>query len=356
MTTQQQTQSRWPFEIFNSSGELIADLSSIAINRRVKLVRNRAGGASFDMDVNAFQQYCDRLGLNPTDLLSLYRNDLKIRKNNSYVYGGPLVFYQTISSKNIIKVHSVGYLDLLKSRYTTEPLEYTSDDAADIALALITHTQSQTNGNFGFSQGSIDASVDRDRTYSKYKNIYDAIVQLSEVINGFDFSVDHNKVFDVYYPAQGIENNAIEFRYPGNIRYFTLENDAVNLANRIIARGSGYGDSQIVSTNNDVPYQAAYKVFEKIYDFPDITIQGTLDQYSDGYNDIYKNPISTLSVTLDGNLLPTFGSYQLGDRVPVTIQLAEVVNIKKVLYKIDAMDIEIDDSDNELITLSLTAF
>lgn len=354
MTTLSTT--KWGFEIYNSSGLLIADLAGLAQDRKFSIVRNREGSATFSLDETSFSAYCSALKINPTDVLSVFRNDLKIHVNGVYLYGGPLTFWQ-VSEGGKIEVRSMGYFGLLKYRYLPDTLSYTNTDAGQIAKGLVVNIQTSMHGSsFGFTEGTIQTSVNRDRNYPIYKNEYDAMVQLSEVINGFDFEITHEKVLNVYYPMQGVDNNDIELSYPGNINSFTYSRDGIQLANRHIVRGSGYGSDQKVYIHDDAPYQSAYKELDSILDFPDVERSTTLQEYAEGYTEIYKNPIDSIEVKINGNKDPIIGTYGIGDRIPVSIKKGNLINFTKQKYTIDAIETSIDDGDNATISLSLSRF
>ena len=86
---------------------------------------------------------------------------------------------------------------MFNNRYTDAVVEYASTDAGEIAWDLIDNSQNQTNGDLGITKGIIETTQNRDRTYYN-QNIMEAIVNLSNVIGGFDFEFTHNKVFNVY--------------------------------------------------------------------------------------------------------------------------------------------------------------
>lgn len=354
MTTLSTT--KWGFEIYNSSGLLIADLAGLAQDRKFILVRNREGSATFSLDEVPFTAYCSALSMNPSDVLSVFRNDLKIHINGVYLYGGPLTHWQ-INEAGKIEVRSMGYFGLLKYRYLPDSLSYTNTDAGQIAKGLVVNIQtSMHDSSFGFTEGTIQTSVNRDRNYPIYKNEYEAMVQLSEVINGFDFEITHEKKLNVYYPMQGVDNTDIELSYPGNINSFSYSTDGTQLANRHIVRGSGYGNDQKVWIHDDAPYQAAYRELDSILDYPDVSKSTTLEEYAEGYTEIYKEPLNLLEVTINGNKDPIIGTYGIGDRIPISIRKGNTINFTKQKYRIDAIETSIDDGDNSQIKLILSRF
>ncbi len=73
----------------------------------------------------------------------------------------------------------------LESRFRASAVTYTAEDQGDIAWALI--ADENARGETGLVEGTITATVDRDRTYELGKQILEALIQLGEVENGVAF-------------------------------------------------------------------------------------------------------------------------------------------------------------------------
>ena len=176
-------------------------------------------------------------------------------------------------------------------------------------------SQTQAVGDLGITRGSIQTSKLRDRNYS-YKNIGDAIIQLSEVVDGFDFEITHDKKFNVYYPKIGTRRNDITLTYPGGIRELSFERDASELTNRVIAVGSGSGvDAQrvlAVDTNS----QLRFGVRERILQLSDVSVSETLQQHADAEIISSRGFLDAPSLMLNTVELP-YGNYHIGDEIQV---------------------------------------
>lgn len=348
--------SRYSVEIYTSSGTLVADLTGRASMRKMSVARNRAGSCSFKADLFSLEALARQMNLTVFDLIGLNQNEVRIRRGTRYLFGGQIVYMEPSLDTQEIEVRAVGFLELFNFRHTDVETIYSGVDAGDIAWDLIDTSQSQTNGDFGITLGGIQTSVNRDRTYPAYKNIKDAIIQLSDVINGFDFEFTYDKKFYVYYPHQGIDlTSSMLFNYPGNIKRIRIPRDGTKMFNRAITRGLGFGAQQPIEIRNNTTYQAAYKVRESILDYPDVTETATLDAHGDEQVNQFKDPFEIPQITMDGNQQPYLGSYWLGDRVKIEVTNMDMYKyLKNNTYKIDAIDVEIDNDDVEDITLSLS--
>jgi len=85
-----------------------------------------------------------------------------------------------------IGVQGVCYKQVLKARYLHAPVLFpTTTDQGSIIWSLIFHTQGQTNGSLGITQGSTTTGVTRVRNeYKTGDHVYKLIDDLTKVING----------------------------------------------------------------------------------------------------------------------------------------------------------------------------
>lgn len=351
--------SRYSIEIYTSLGTLIADLSGIASMRQLNLSRNTAGSSSFKIDIHTLQDLAKKLNLSPYDLLAVNRNEIRIRKGTRYLFGGQISYIEAHLESNEVQVQSIGFFDLLADRFTADLVSFSNIDAGQIAWDLINTTQSQLYGSFGITEGTIQTSTNRTLDY-QYKKVKDAIVQLSEMNNGFDFEVTEDKVFNVYYPQQGIDQTStVHFSYPGNIKKFSLSRDGSKMFNRAIVRGSGYGGVQLIQTVENSTYQNAYAVRENILDNPDIFDNDSLISLGQEQLNIFEDNFEIPEIVIDGNQQPFLGTYWIGDRIKIEVnsKLYPMFSyINNLVFKVDSIGVSIDDNDMEEITLTLSKF
>lgn len=235
-----------------------------------------------------------------------------------------------------ITVSALGYLSLFKQRVLTADRSFTATDAGLIAWTLIDESQSQTDGNFGITQGTIETSVDRDRNYDKYQNIYDLIVQLSEVENGFDFEITNAKEFNIYYPYRGddlSENQILE--WGKNIKSISFAYDFTDPANEVIVLGAGQGDAMETSTRTDTTLRSDYKLRQKIVSYKNVEGQTFLDAKGDKVLNQSKLVLREYNIVQVSESDPEYTTLQMGDFVRVRIsygglEIDDVVRIIKI--------------------------
>lgn len=348
--------SKYSVEVVDQTGAVIADLTGLAGNRKLLFVRNGTYEAEFSLDLDSFEKLGRDTNVNPRSMLSTGKYECVIKRLGVPLFAGRIVFDGSDFGeqvKTMVKVD--GWFNLFKDRRTSISRSFTSTDAGQIAWTLINESQLMTYGSFGITQGTITTSQNRTRLY-EFANIRDALIQLSEVENGIDFEFTPSKVFNVYYPSMGVERTEIELIYPGNIKNLSITTDATQLMNYIVARGQGLGAGQLYDIRQDTNSQATFGLKQTVLDFSDVPDITTLQELADEQLRLYKDPLEILQLTLDGNIEPYVGSYWLGDRVMVTIEgYKRYDHIVRRLYRIDEIDISIDDFDNESVELKLTS-
>ena len=350
--------SRYRVEIRNGSGQLIADLSGRALRRRIEKRRNRGDNIILSYDADDILRLAKSINANIwTDLLAENINEVRVIRDDTVIAAGQLSYaYPRIEEgdKRIIDIRTTSWLDLLAKRFTATPYTFSGIDAGTIGWTLINDTQNLTDGNFGITQGVIQTSVNRDRTYEIDKNIYQLLVQLSEVQNGFDFEVTWNKVFNVYYPRIGSRRTDITFTYPGNIRSIGFERDGMQMANQIIGRGQGTGADVLKSAATDTVLRGIYKLRQDIVDWPDVVLLQTLTEHANGELTDRKRFLDIPDLTLDGTSNPVYGTYQIGDEVQIRVENNDLFAPINDYFRIDATTLEIDQNDKETVSLRMT--
>lgn len=348
--------SRYAFEIVNPDGELVADFTGLAFARRLTLSRNEAEDIYFVMDLNAFERYCDLLGLEPQNVLAVYQNEVRVKRGQNYICGGQLSYIEPKITANgqTVEVRATGFLNLFKDRYTDIERIFTAEEATTIASTLINETQALDNGDFGVTIGAMATVGDHDRTYRR-TNIKDALQELTRVqTNAFDFEFTYDKVFKTY-ESIGSSRPDIIFEYPNNIKAMNVPLDATGVANQIIVLGSGFGEEAAIQvTVEDEPSQLNYILRQKIITPNSVQEVDTLTDHGNAELSAWSVPFELPGIEVDGNLVPYVGDYGIGDRVRVRIKGYKMLEHIDTIYRIEKIDVGVDENDNESVKLYLS--
>lgn len=316
---------------------------------------NKGRDARISMDYRSAKAIAD---VYSTDILFLFTSGLRelwIEKNNVKVYIGVISdFSIQKDDKGFLRVDiaSVGYLTLLNKRRTSNKRVFTDTDAGQIAKTLIDESQLSDlpYSNLGITYGSIPPSVNRDRTY-RFDNVKDALFRLSNenLNNGFDFDIDNNKVFNVYYPTKGIQKTTIFFDEVNIINYRFRKPLVLSLTNQIYVIGEGFNDAVLFTMRTSPPdYRSVFTLLEDVVADRDVKELATLEDRGDKFLLDSQSPRIGLEINhLDNN--PDINDYELGDSFKITIPELSIFGEYKRVYK-RAFNID----TNSLATVTIT--
>lgn len=350
--------SKYTIELRSPAGLLLADFSGRAKDRKLMKSRNEADDASWSLDLNEFERYCDLNSVHPRELLVNGQTEVRIKRLGSYISGGQLVYAtpRVSASSQTLELRMTGFLNLLKARYTGAERVFSATQATDIAWTVIDESQQLTGGDFGITRGSIATVGVHNRTYKRVQ-LKDLLQNLTKVqTNPFDFEFTYNKVFNTY-PSIGSIRPDIIFEYPKNITDYALPNDATSIANQIIALGAGFGEEAgTIVTVTDTSSRTTYKLRQDV-----ITTNGTTDD-DGGVTDAanarlaaWGFPFEVLELTVNGNVAPYITDYGIGDRIRVKLSGYKTTEHINSLYRLERFDLTVDDNDNEQIKLYVSA-
>lgn len=284
---------------------------------------NGTGGLQFYLNTGARKAMLDNL--------YRYRTQVVVKNNNTIVWFGPLTKlygrYQNV--EGFLNFNARTYLDHLNAR--TVSSEYLQTDAGEIAWSAIDEVQNRDNGDLVITEGDIQSTVLRDRKYY-YKSVSELIVELANVNNGFDFSLNatvdsSNRFtgvnFNVYQELGSVRNdlNTLQMGINvNNIEFATKD----SIYNYITAIGSGFSEEEnILSIAESTASQQGFTRREDVVKYADISIQETLDERAyeallDGQSEQYD-----INIGLIPNKRPTDGEYILGDTLNIDLALPD---------------------------------
>lgn len=282
------------------------------------------------------------------NLTALRAYQTKIYRNGTLVWAGEQAVRSgnlKAASDNIVKITSYEYAELLAHRYTDEYVRYSSTDAGAIAWGLINTAQGETNGSMGITQGTIETTQDRDRTYEN-KNILEAIQQLAEVNNGFDFEITPAKVFNVY-SRKGVDRTATTvFEWGTNVESMSINEDFSTPVNQTIVLGE---NNRVVRT--DTSAASIYGLRETTESAFNVTETTTMNDKGDAINQKYNTQLTTIGFKQLTNTRPFFGAISLGDTVKIRVDQG-FYNINNN-YRIYGYNITVDSKNKESIEYTI---
>lgn len=194
---------------------------------------------------------------------------------------------------------------------------FTAEAQTDIAADLVNLASS--NG-IQLTGVAVASAITRDREYldEDRKVILEAILQLTEVIDGPDYELVHTL-------SGGVWSTEMIFSdYLGNttpvpvhvrrgVSAYDLSVDAGEHANRVI----GVGDDPTLEFDADESGTSIYPLFETSISWSDVSVLTTLQEHAEGAVANSLHPLATPSITLAGlDIAPLLG---LGDTIMLTM-------------------------------------
>jgi len=280
---------------------------------------NKGVDGRLSMSYQALSDYAVALKSTANNVISSAFRKLQILKDDSVIFTGAITSRQISGGQTgatSISVTFADYLVLLGKRRTASSISFTSEDSSDIAWSLINTTQGLTNGNLGITRGYNPTTKNRDRTFV-YDNVRDEIVKMSneKVKDGYDFDIDANLQFNVYYPTKGASKPEIVFD-DFNIIGF---NDNMKLAGNLTNRAIVIGKLENVTRENTTPMSSWY-VHEDTVSAKDIETTAYLNDRGDAKLALEQQPSDTETLTITHiDERPSIDDYDVGDSVQVRI-------------------------------------
>lgn len=253
-------------------------------------------------------------------LIALRRYEVQIYRDTTLVWAGEQahVTGSLDGREELITITCFSYLEMFNQRYTDAIDEYLGVDAGEIAWQLIDDSQNLTDGDLGITEGTIQTTQNRDRTYYN-QNIMEAIINLSNVIGGFDFEISDTKVFNIYEKKGTDRSSTVVFEYGNNMAAGTIESDFTTPINEAIVLGEGFGATQLRTTSVDVASRSAHQLRQGRYIDTEVSEEATLDEKGEEIIRKHKQPILNVTFKQVETTQPAFGTIELGDYVRVII-------------------------------------
>lgn len=219
-------------------------------------------------------------------------------------------------------------------RYISGDRTYSQVDQFDIARDLLRQEFGQPNGDILVQVDAVGTTPLsgrlRDRTYlaSDAKLLSEAVEQLSQVIDGFDFDlqVGYNpdgtkfRKLVLAYPRLGQADSGLYFRLPGDLQDFDWPRQGSKVAARAIAIGANGLRQDALDWGQLSPVPRAAPLLEIANTYSDVSDTATLLSHAQSDLSGRTQPVGVPSVVTRADQQPVLGSYGLGDSVWLVLE------------------------------------
>jgi hypothetical protein len=321
--------------------------SELLTNRRLAFSRNHAAGAQ------------TRLGLQDPGAAAVFDTirlsglpDLVVYRNGQIPFAGHWV---GMSGGN--EVDGSGFVDIVWKdafalydyRLTNYPDEvYVAEDQGVIAQSLM-ETSDATYGPTAVNTvGTIEATMLRDRSYVN-KPVSEAIVELTEVIGGFDWyptytdpqtAVGRTMTFNVA-ARYGTDRPGARFEFgPGTLENCRSYGYTMGLPVNVVRALGASGLAREVLDEDSMDRFGAYQIALAA---SDVSETATLDDLARGA--LRPNPVLITDLKGDPALCPRpWDDFWIGDTIRANIDDGAVQ--QQLETRVQTVDLALDDSDN----------
>lgn len=327
------------------------------------LVMNDAGGFTGTMPLRT-----DALShLSMSDTLARGKTAIYVLRDGIPVWGGIHWGTRANVEQNSLQVAGQDWLSYFDRREVRVTCAYAGADQFLIFADLVSYAQGLPGGNLGV-QVQYDAlsGVTRDHTYPWYetKNIGEALRQLADVDNGFEFQAETTganltsltRVLRLGYPRRGRRTGVI-FELSKNIELIDFDDDISGMVNDMVVFGAGEGQDMKRATAADPnKISRGLPLLQGSRSYKDVSVQSTLQAHANKELLNAKGGISGLRVQLKStDPDSTFGSFITGDEVRVrgVWGLLDVAGAVTEWWRVMSIDVSVNESSDESVTCLL---
>lgn len=345
----------YTIKVTNQNGNFIGEFETF---RNLKFSKNLNSYGSCSFEIPLEDPKAGSLVVPRRYCVYVYR-----RENGEYqgtlVWAGEQVLryaHLKADNDNWLEVYCYDWFEQLYHRYTARTVQYDGIDAGQIAFDLIDTSQNDSSGlgDLGITEGTIEATMNRDRQYYN-QNIGEAIVNLANVISGFDFEITNDKEFNVYAVKGEDKSEDVIFELGKNVKEMNIKEDFVNPVNRAIILGEATDQSDLQRVEREnVDFMHTYGLRESLLSEMDIADLATLEDRGDALLRKYQLPLMVLDMNILESSAPNITDFELGDLITVVAQKG-FYDINKD-YRVFGYEVEIGDKNEESLKLILGDF
>lgn len=219
---------------------------------------------------------------------------------------------------------------VLLERAMQEAASFTAQTPRAIVAALVAAQNVRAGTHLRVAAGT--GGPLRDRSYELGKRVGEAIVQLSEVVDGFWWVVDPVDdgatigELSLRHPAPGAVNDGASWEYGAGTAN-TLAEASVQTrppVNHVLALGAGEGPEQLVAVATSPASIAEHGLYDAVLAHVDVSLAATLQGHAD--DALRADPRRTVSgraarAQVDGAHVPAlWDDFDVGDNVPVVVR------------------------------------
>lgn len=349
------------------TNEIIAELPLTGVSFTQQL--NQAGTFTGRILLSGINSY--KFNVEPSTQPA--RNALYVDRNGILVWGGIIWNREYSSADQTLTVTAREFESYFERRLITNTTAFTNSDQLLIARTLINNAQAVASGDIGVQVGSETSGVLIDRVYYNYelKNVWQAIKDLSNQDDGFDFNIkveydnitnEPIKTLVLGYPRTGNIDTGVGdistpvFIFPaGNIVEYQYPEDGSIIGNSLYVIGAGSNEGKLQAYAEDTAkLVGGWPLLENSANYSDITDQVVLDELATAQVLALSEPPPLINIVVPAYENPIFGTYSIGDDARLIINDPRFPEGLDEVYRIVGFNVQPGENGPERVTITLT--
>jgi hypothetical protein len=217
------------------------------------------------------------------------RTALYVERDGVLVWGG-IIWTRTFSkSARSVSIQAAEWWSYLRRLPIRADLNFVSVDQLQVARTIVQTVLGYTGANIGLTYGAEVSGRLRTRTYAGFerKQAAEAVEQLAEVIDGFDFAIEvawgvsaPQRLLVLSFPRRGRSNpeTVPVFELGKNLIDYEVLDDGTQSARLVDVIGAGDGPGTLIGSATDsASIAAGFPLTVDVLSEKDISVQATLD-------------------------------------------------------------------------------
>lgn len=301
------------------------------------------------------------------------RNALYVDRNGILVWGGVIWNRSYSSASQTLTITAREFESYFERRLINTTTSFVNTDQLLIARTLINNAQSAASGDIGVIVGTETSGVLVDRVYYNYelKNVWQAIKDLSNQDDGFDFNIkveydaitnEPKKTLILGYPRTGDVDSGVGdistpvFMFPaGNIVEYEYPEDGSIIGNSLYVIGAGFNEGKLSAVAQDTSkLTAGWPLLQNSANYSDITDQTILDELALAQVLALSEPPPIINIVVPAYEDPVFGTYSIGDDARLIIIDPRFPSGFDNVYRIVGFNVQPGENGPERVTITLT--
>lgn len=266
------------------------------------------------------------------------RAAIYVDRDGELLWGGIIWTSRYSAGNSTLEIGAADFLSYFEHRrvlrHPVVPdsvVSYVDTDQMAILRGLLEIVQSHPGGDLDLElRGPATSGIRRTVDYAagELKPVADALRDLANADNGFDFAMDVEygpdgrpvRFLRLGYPRLGQPGSPYVWEYGANLVDFTWPRDAASMATRMFAQGTSDADRPLLAVAEDTAaYANGWMLIEDAASQLDTRDRALVDAQAQGELAARRRPVVLPEITVRADLDPVVGTYSVGDDVRLVI-------------------------------------